>query len=376
LAWHWWFPFFGCFLALWALLMGFFSLNWQISALLSLTVTSSPYSVVFSGHPAYTVFFLALGICVLDQIRKTQQLTTNLALGSLLGLCLSGFVLVLYLPWQITLIYLMLPLALVHWVSCSKGCFLRRNQLISLTVAAFVFVGLIGSWLQDTKDVLQTVAATVYPGQRATSVGGDIDPWFLIKGLMNPITLYHESPMMNASAAGSFIWIWIPLIVSVGLVCWNDRKVHTVPAVIIGFLFFALTYIHIGFPRLLAEITLWGRVTSYRLDLALGLAQCFLLAWLISVKDIELHRMHCRTVNIVAQSTAGLCFFLAIWQFGLLPTSIASTLSPGFVVIASLHIKPADKRPFSFTGGNHSALNDEVLLGFTVITPLSLISVF
>ena len=336
LAWHWWLPFFGCFLALWALIIRFFSLNWRIAAVLSLSVTASPYSVVFSGHPAYAVFFLALSVCVLDQILKTPQRTTTLALGALLGLCLAGFVLVLYLPWQITLMYLMLPLATAHWVSSRRDWFFRRTQMMSLMVAVVVFVGLIGSWLADTKDVLQTVAATVYPGQRATSVGGDIDPWFLIKGLMNPLTLYHESSMMSASAAGSFVWIWIPLIASVGLVCWNDRRVHTIPAVIIGFFVMALTYIHIGFPKPLAEITLWGRVTSYRLDLALGLAQCLLLAWLISVKDTGLHRIQCHTVTLVAQGTAGLCFVLAIWQFGLLPSPIARTLTPGFVVIASV----------------------------------------
>ncbi len=32
LAWHWWLPFFGCFLALWALMIRFFRLNWRIAS--------------------------------------------------------------------------------------------------------------------------------------------------------------------------------------------------------------------------------------------------------------------------------------------------------------------------------------------------------
>lgn len=336
LAWHWWLPFFGCFLALWAFMMQFFHLNWQSAAILSISVTASPYSVVFSGHPAYTVFFLTLSMYVLDVILKTTQRTWSLALGFVLGISLAGFVLVLYLPWQITLMYLMLPLVLAHWMTHRQSWFFRGPQIGSLMVAVLVFATLLGSWLIDTVDVLRTVSATVYPGQRATSVGGDIDPWFLIKGLMTPLTLYHESPMMSASDAGSFIWIWIPLMTATGIVCLNDRKVHPVPAAVMGFMTLALAYIHLGFPRSLAEITLWGRVTSYRLDLALGLAQCLLLAWLFSTKDRALERIQGRTLTMVALAVGLLCFALAIFQFSLLPAQIAQTLTPGFITIASL----------------------------------------
>lgn len=73
LAWHWWLPFFGCFLALWALMIKFFRLNWRIASVLAISVTASPYSLVFSGHPVYTIFFLALSITVLDSVLKTSH---------------------------------------------------------------------------------------------------------------------------------------------------------------------------------------------------------------------------------------------------------------------------------------------------------------
>jgi hypothetical protein len=334
LSWHWWLPFFGCFLALWSLMIRFFGLSWRVAAVLSLSVTASPYSLVFSGHPAYTVFFPALSLVVLDTILNTSRQAIALALGLLLGMCLAGFVFVLYLPWQITLMYLMLPLAAVHWISHRKEWLFGRTQVLSLIVAVIVFVALVGAWLLDTKDVLQTVASTVYPGQRSTSVGGDIDPWFFVKGLLNPVTLYQESSMMSASAAGSFVWIWIPLIVATGMVCWKDRKLHATPLAIIGFMVVALIYIHIGFPRSLAEFTLWGRVTSHRIDLALGLAQCLLLAWLISAKDAESLQMHSKATIYAALGMAGVCVILAIWQFGLIPFPIVRELSPGFMVAA------------------------------------------
>lgn len=335
LAWHWWLPFFGCFLALWVLIIRFFRLNWRIASLIALSVTASPYSLVFSGHPAYVVFFLTLSISLLDIILKTSQAVTAIACGLILGLSLAGFILVLYLPWQITLIYLMLPVAVVYWISCRHSLLFRRNQIVSLTIALVVFLFLIAAWLVDAQDALRIAAATVYPGQRSTSVGGDIDPWFLIKGLMNPLTLYQETSMLSASAAGSFIWIWIPLIFIAALVCLNDRRIYAIPIVISGFIFMALVYIHFGFLKPIADITVWGRVTSHRLDLALGVAQCLLLSWLLSVKSSALHQINNRTLNILACGVAGVCFVLAIWQFGWLPLQILRVLTPGFTVIAS-----------------------------------------
>ena len=333
LAWDWWLPFFGCFLALWALLMQFFGLHWRTAAVLSLGVTASPYSLVFSGHPAYLVFFIASSLILLDRILRTARAGPAMLWGALLGLGLSGFVLVLYVPWQITLLYLLVPLAAAHWHASRHALSFGRIQALALALAAMVMAVLLGAWLMDTRDVLRVVAATVYPGQRLTSVGGDIDPWFFIKGLLNPLTLYHESSMLSASAAGSFIWIWPALFAAVALVCWKQRRLPAVPATLMGFIAVAALYMHLGFPMALAELSLWGRVTSYRLDLALGLAQCLLLAWLLSAKQQGLGGMSPKATLRWAMAIATGCAALAAWQFQLIPVPIAAGLTPGFAML-------------------------------------------
>ena len=333
LAWEWWLPFFGCFLALWALLMQFFGLHWRIAAVLSLGVTASPYSLVFSGHPAYLVFFITASLILLDRILRTARAGPAMLWGALLGLGLSGFVLVLYVPWQVTLLYLLVPLAAAHWYASRSALSFGRIQALALALAAMVMAALLGSWLMATRDVLRVVADTVYPGQRLTSVGGDIDRWFFIKGLLNPLLLYHESPMLSASAAGSFIWIWPVLFAAVGLVCWKQRRLPAVPATLMGFITVAALYMHLGFPMVLAQLSLWGRVTSYRLDLALGLAQCLLLAWLLSARQQGLGGMSPQATQRWAWAVAAACAVLVVWQFQLLPVPIAAGLTPGFVML-------------------------------------------
>jgi len=335
LAWHWWFPFFACFLALWAVLIRFLKVDWRIASMLAVTLPASPYSVVFSGHPAYAVFFPLLSLWLLDRIFSINRPSVAAALGAMLGLSLAGFVLVLYPPWQITLLYLLVPLGVGHFVSRRPAFLFGKAQFIAILLALAIALGLIGSWLIDTKEVLQTVAATVYPGQRATSVGGDIDPWFAIKGLLSPITMYQETPFMNASDAGSFMWLWLSLVAACGLVCWNDRKLHLVPVLIVGFLGLTLGYIYLGFSIPVAQYSLWGRVTSYRLDLALGLAQLFLLAWLISVKASVFGHALTAAASRLAIGVGLACAGLSVWLFGLLPVPIANIFTPGYVLLAS-----------------------------------------
>jgi hypothetical protein len=334
LAWHWWFPFFACFLALWAVLIRFFKLDWRIASVLAITIPASPYSVVFSGHPAYVVFFPTLSLLILDKIFNVKNFSLAVFWGFMLGLALSGFILVLYLPWQISLLYLLIPFGVSHFLARKHELLFGRPQIIAIVMALVVSLGLIGSWLIDTLEVLRTISTTVYPGQRSTSVGGDIDPWYLIKGLLNPVSLYHETPMMSASDAGSFVWLWLPLVVVCGLVFWDERKLDVVPAVIIGFVFLALAYIYIGFPKPLAALTGWGRVTSYRLDISLGLAQLLLFAWLMS-KNYVFANLNLLVVSRIALGVGLLSIIWSIWLFGKLPATLTQIFTPGYVLISS-----------------------------------------
>ncbi|MBX8492168.1 hypothetical protein K5D34_11170 [Pseudomonas cichorii] len=60
LAWYWWFPVFGCFLALAHVLHTLSPGRWRQSFLFSLLFVSAPYVVAWSFWPAYAVFFPAL----------------------------------------------------------------------------------------------------------------------------------------------------------------------------------------------------------------------------------------------------------------------------------------------------------------------------
>ncbi len=333
LAWDWWFPFFGCFAALWLLLMRLARIDWRVAAVLAIGVSAAPYSIAYSGWPAYAVAFAAFAVvCAGAALRERRSLVAMLA-GVLLGLSAAGFVLVLYPAWQVGLAYLLGPVALAAFLSDRRGLSFDGPQLAAVAIALIVSSALLFAWWSDARDAIAAIGATVYPGQRTSVVGGDIDPWFLIKGLMSPVTMYTNSNLMNQSDAGSFVYVLLPLTVAIVFGWTAARRIDAVSAVILAFVAVALTYMYVGFYPALAERSLWGRTISFRLDLALGLAQALLLARLIAAQR-DLESGAGRWANRVAIVTAGATSLAAAATFRLLPAQLADMISPAIVVLS------------------------------------------
>jgi len=335
LAWHWWFPFFGCFAALWLLLMRTFRIGWRIAAVLAVSVAAAPYSVVFSGWPAYAVFFPTLAIVAADCALRARRMLVAVLYGALSGLSVAGFALLLYPAWQISLAYLLAPFAIAAFIGHRRELAFGRAQIAAAAVAVVVAALLLAAWWLAARDAIAAIAATVYPGQRATVVGGDIDPWFLIKGLLSPVTMYADSSLMNQSDAGSFIFLLLPLAVGVVLTSIIARRVDAVAAVLLAFVAVALVYMYVGFDTRVAEYTLWGRVIPLRLDLAMGLAQVLLLAWLIGgAQKVRLEALG--WTRGVAAITALAVALSSAMMFRLLPAQIAAMISPAIVVLSCI----------------------------------------
>jgi hypothetical protein len=167
---------------------------------------------VFSGWPAYALFFPVAGLLAADAALRARFRRQSLAAGALLGLAVAGFALVLYPAWQISLAYLFLPFAFAWFAGRRKELFFGRLQVAALVVALAVASVLLVSWWLDAREAVGSIRGTVYPGQRSVEVGSDIDRWFLLKGLMGPITMYRDSSLMwGTSDAESIVFFILPL---------------------------------------------------------------------------------------------------------------------------------------------------------------------
>ena len=332
LSWYWWFPFFACFGALWLVLIQTFNLEWRLAAALSLTCAASPYAVVFSGWPAYTVFFATTAVLCWQQLFRQNHLWRASIFGLLLGWALAGFALVLYPSWQIKLTYLLVPVALAWVWNERRRLNFGATQWFAIAVATLVTAAILGGWWLAAQDAVAAIRSTVYPGGRSLEVGGDIDPWFLIKGWLSPATIYATSDIIAQSDAGSFFflfWAAVPAIVirSVAL-----RKLDPVIAALLAVTAFILAFAFIGFNPQFARFSLLGFTTSYRIDLTLGIAQIFVLAWLMAPKHQALNYQTTLWQSGYAVFSLLVVVHIAL-LFGRLPVAILQMVQPSYALM-------------------------------------------
>src|SRR5262249_27461757 len=137
-----------------------------------------------------------------------------------LGLGLPGFLMILYPPWQVILSHLVVILLVglairdkIHITA--RSTFTHRLLCI---VGALLLAGALSfSWISTCLHDLKVMAATVYPGQRASS-GGDYFFGMLFKGMYNLSTIY-ETPgsLKNQSEAASFYYLFPAVLAGVCL---------------------------------------------------------------------------------------------------------------------------------------------------------------
>lgn len=335
LAWAWWLPWLGGFAACWALLMRLTAMGWRPAAALAACLVLAPYSVAFSGWPAYLLMFAALGLVALDRLLHATRMGAALGWGALLGWAAAGYALVLYPAWQISVATLCAPLALA-WAWRERAHWRwHAAQTLGAALAVALAGALLWAWWADARDAVAAMRATVYPGQRATEGGGDIDRWFLLKGWLNPLTLHADAPMVRSEAA-SYPFIWIGTLAALAWRWWRARRIDAVPLALLGFVMFALSYKFVGLPAPLLRASLWNLVTAYRLDLALGLAQVLLLGWLLApAQRAREGTSGCAALwlaALVALATLG----QVAWEVSRMPLDIAESLPDGFVLLCAL----------------------------------------
>ncbi|RMQ49168.1 hypothetical protein ALQ04_00271 [Pseudomonas cichorii] len=365
LAWYWWFPLFGCFLALAHVLHALAPGRWRQGFLFSLLFVSAPYVVAWSFWPAYAVFFPCIALLCLLKILQPRKSWLLVPLGILAGVAVAGFFLLLYPPWQVTVGYLFI--ALIVGVAIRDRLYrnITLESVLALLLALLVAGLLAGSWWLSAREAIEAMMHTVYPGQRNIEVGGDIAWHILLKGYTNIMTLQYAEPRLNnQSEAASFYYFFLPLAV---LFIRRARQrsltaLEIAVAVMIGFI---LLYMLMGVGRTLSHYSLWSYVTSKRADLALGLA-CLVLTHLL-IRPLRIPSF-ARSHNTIVMGSIALLWavlvYVAIRAFGEpLPTGLSMPiiLALTFMAIACSYFLLVG-RPYAFLGLN---------LGLTLATTLS-----
>lgn len=300
IAWLWWIPLFGSFLAIWWFLTKIIGGSWRLNAATAISFVMSSYVVAWSNTPAYVVGLGALGSALVLEIFESRRLISQVLYGAALGLTASAYFLVLYPPWQILIAYVFAALLISTFYERRRQYELSYSHLIALALALTIVFVMLWAWWVGAKTEIIAIANTVYPGQRAAITGGNIDIDWFFRGLLNWVSLYDENLKgQNQSEIASFPYLILPMIMLFAYrILRRDLRPQSIAAAIIFvFIFWFMAF---GLPLQVAKITLLSRVLPARGDLALGFLYILLIRLLLESKKTEIGVKKSKEIILVA----------------------------------------------------------------------------
>lgn len=278
-SWLWWCLVFGTFIPAFLFFLEITNRDRFLSVCGSLLIGFSPFFQLWSFHKAEVfagallslVFFLYF----LRASTTKMKLVWAIALGWSLGEFAFGHI---YPPYQITMAYLCLlvsvPLALNLEIKKSTNLFLFLSLAV-LSVGVYSFVSNAG-------DSLRILAETEYPGKRF-STGGGFPFWEFFSNTFMSRHWMQDYGLLANICESAFGFLFFPgLAICTAQSTFRNKKADFIQWALVAFGSALLLYSVIGIPEWLARITLFSKVPSNRVGMALVLLDITLLLRLLA----------------------------------------------------------------------------------------------
>ena len=350
LAWMWWSMVLGCFYVFFLLFMLISGNRFFLSVMGGLLLLFSPFFQFWSMHGSEIPMFMALMFIAFAYLTFGAGKKVVLANGALLGWSGGCFMLnFIYPPYQVALAYLLVFMTggfiLSRYSELDLGKS-RAIRLAGLAIALAVAVFAAAAFFIYAREVIDALAATVYPGKRL-STGGDFEPWMLFSNTLfvHLYGFFHFgsaapsaigwADMKNICEYSSFIFLFPVLILTVIARNVAAKKiVDPLSLLVSAYLVITLVYMFFGFPTWLSVISGFSRLPANREVVGLGIAGIILLVSLLSKPAyFELPQ----TFKLIAAAGwAALLIFSATglfakWPVAPLPFLLAASVAVAFV---------------------------------------------
>jgi hypothetical protein len=217
--------------------------------------------------------------CMLEFFQQVGRRRVTLAFV-LFVICGINFILCLYPPYQIPMLWLMPTIIVGSWLECRQAHEVwlgKRGLLITAAAILVVFLALLPFWL-DARPTLEMVAHTYYPGGRRSS-GGDLSLFQLFSGFVGFFQTKETIPKLykNVCEASNFYPLW-PAALFIAAVA-RVRRISPLSPLIVAlgiFIIFLSAYCVLPLPKLLLNVTLLKLVTERRALLGIGILNILL----------------------------------------------------------------------------------------------------
>ena len=249
--------------------------------------------------------FGQFAIVLLDKLVHTEKISTKVWICIALIECAGGFVFAYYPAQEIPLTYIFGMTFIWNLVLNRK--MIKKIDVLMVFISLAIFAVISVNILWFSKDTFAIIMNTAYPGKRLELGGyGDIRWMFhWILSLFAPIDETRITGLVNASELSTFYSLFpLGIVWTITRFVRKRFDLYTVFLVILD-AFFNVFYF-IGFPEIIAKITLFSNVTCNRLVVLIMYINVLLLIRCMAThedvedtKVISLRNMFCAALVFV-----------------------------------------------------------------------------
>jgi hypothetical protein len=225
---------------------------------------------------------LVCAICIL----KTRSWSARLLLGGAFILCSLNFLLCLYPPFQIPLLYLGAALFATYvwtqwWEPGEEISWQGAAFLVSACICA---VALLVPFFFELKPTLEVLSSTSYPGHRRSG-GGSLSIIHYFSGLMNLLdsSLALPKSFSQVNETANFFPLWIPVALVTGKALIAEPRKYAMQIASLAGVILLSVYALCPLPWWFTNPTLLSFCTEVRALLTIGLANIFFVVLSFSV---------------------------------------------------------------------------------------------
>ncbi len=226
--------------------------------------------------------FGGLAIILLHQYILTENFKKRCLYLLGMVICAGGYVLVLYPAWQIPMFYVFLAIAISEIITNRKSCKIRKKDIISIIIALLLFVICMGIIFVNSLDTIKAVMNTVYPGGRAETGGGQVTKIF--QYAMNIFLPYKSDGIITNVCEEATMFTLFPMGLILSAIVFGKEQKKDIYLVLLLIIYIFLSiWCIIGFPEIIAKLTLLSNSTAKRSIMALGFAEVLILIRSMSI---------------------------------------------------------------------------------------------
>ncbi|MBP1045331.1 hypothetical protein I6N96_03510 [Enterococcus sp. BWM-S5] len=231
---------------------------------------------------------MQLSLLFLDKYIKTDNSKKRAWYFVVILLCAGNFILTFYPSWMVPMAYIILAFAV--WIIIENWSILKFKKIDVLNIVwmTVIFAAAIGYIFYSSKDTIDAVMNTVYPGSRLVT-GGGFELENLWGGFANLFFPFREYTDIHNASEQAFFFDLFPLGILLSLFyMFKSRKKDTLMIILIGLSVFFLIWMCLGYPEIIAKLTMLNRSQPRRSYLAFGLINIFLLLRVLALSKIKI----------------------------------------------------------------------------------------